>query len=231
MERFNQRLALAKEHRQRTGRPLVSLCYAQSLDGSLTIRRGQPLELSGPGSMKLTHHLRASHDAILVGAGTVLADNPRLDVRFVEGHQPQPVILDSRLRIPCDSYLVQNRRPWLASLEARFKEPGMEVAGALLVTLPQDEHGRVSLPPLLDRLAEMGINSLMVEGGAQVITSFLTQRMVDQVALTIAPLFVGGLNLLENLLAEPDGSGVFPRLDEVEFERLDSDLIVFGRIA
>jgi riboflavin biosynthesis pyrimidine reductase len=70
-----------------------------------------------------------------------------------------------------------------------------------------------------------------VEGGAQVITSFLTQGMVDQVALTIAPLFVGGLNLLENPLAEPDGSGEYPRLDEVEFERLDSDLIVFGHIA
>src|SRR5512133_2370683 len=90
----------------REGRPLVTLSYAQSLDGSLAAQRGTPLALSGPQSMELTHRLRAAQDAILVGIGTVLSDNPRLTVRLVEGSQPQPVILDSHLRFPLNANLL-----------------------------------------------------------------------------------------------------------------------------
>src|SRR5262249_24805677 len=79
----------AAEHHRYTGRPLVTLSYAQSVDGSIAARPGQPLALSGAQSMTLTHQLRAAHDAILVGIGTVLADNPRLTVRLVEGKNPQ----------------------------------------------------------------------------------------------------------------------------------------------
>ncbi len=90
LRRFRRSLA-------RTDRPAITLSYAQSLDGSLTTRRGRPLALSGPESYQLTHHLRADHDAILVGIDTVLADDPRLTVRGVRGEAPQPVVLDSRL--------------------------------------------------------------------------------------------------------------------------------------
>ncbi len=95
LERAKTVLVAAAEHRRRTGRPLVTLSYAQSLDGSIADRPGRPLSLSGSQSLTLTHGLRASHDAILVGIGTVLADNPRLNVRLVTGESPQPVIVDS----------------------------------------------------------------------------------------------------------------------------------------
>ena len=79
---FENWLSLADRHLEKTGRPLVGLCYAQSLDGCLTVRRGQPTALSGAQTKRLTHQLRAAHDAILVGSGTVLADQPQLTVRL-----------------------------------------------------------------------------------------------------------------------------------------------------
>jgi len=96
---YERWLAQAWRHHQDTGRPLVGLCFAQSIDGCLAAQRGQPTALSGPASARLTHQLRAAHDAMLVGVGTVLADNPHLTVRHVAGRSPQPVILDSRLLI------------------------------------------------------------------------------------------------------------------------------------
>src|SRR5574341_453241 len=119
--RLNSLPARAHEHRLRTGRPLVTLTYAQSLDGSIAARRDARLELSGPQTLRLTHHLRSTHDAILVGIGTVLADDPRLTTRLVEGKNPQPVIVDTHLRIPLTARLLQNpdSRPLLiASPEA-----------------------------------------------------------------------------------------------------------------
>ena len=103
--------ARAAAHHRRTGRPFVTLTYAQSLDGSIAADPGQPLSLSGPQSLLLTHYLRAAHDAILVGIGTVLADNPLLNVRLVEGKNPQPVIVDSQLRFPLDANLLRRHPP------------------------------------------------------------------------------------------------------------------------
>ena len=100
-------------------RPLVTLSYAQSLDGSIARERGKPLALSGPESMRLTHQLRAAHDAILVGIGTVLADDPQLTVRLVEGKSPIPVILDSRLAISPTARLFQNpKKPILVCFDS-----------------------------------------------------------------------------------------------------------------
>lgn len=227
MRAFDAWLAGAEEHRQRSGRPLVSLCYAQSLDGSITARRGQPTALSGTESSKLTHQLRAAHDAILVGVGTVLADDPLLTVRLVEGKDPIAVVLDSRLRIPVTCKLLA-RRPqetWIATTSAAPEEQraALQATGARLLLLEADDTGHVSLPALLSGLGEMGVNSLMVEGGAQVITCFLAGGWVDQLSLTVAPLFLGGLPALEQNLPIPS------RLQSLEYERLGDDLVVWGK--
>ncbi|MCK4899238.1 MAG: RibD family protein, partial [Anaerolineales bacterium] len=103
---IDELLADAKADSQSAERPLVTLSYAQSLDGSIAVRRGSPLSLSSPEAMTLTHRLRAAHETILVGIGTVLADNPRLTVRLVEGRNPQPIILDSHLRLFLDANLL-----------------------------------------------------------------------------------------------------------------------------
>lgn len=228
MQNYEDWLARAGRRAQATGRSLVSLCYAQSLDGCLAARRGEPLALSSPETLRLTHQLRACHDAILVGSGTVLADDPSLKVRLVEGPDPQPVILDSRLRTPLTSNLVRRAGgpAWIAT--TAHANPGhraaLERAGAELLALPEDASGQVDLPALLSVLARRGVSSLMVEGGAAVLSSFLAQDLADWVCITIAPLYVGGLHALGQALP------ALPRLQEVKYETRGEDLVVCGRL-
>src|SRR5512143_1701471 len=106
MQKFESWLAQADRQPSEKGRPLVSLCYAQSLDGCIAAERGRPTQLSGPETKQITHRLRALHDGILVGIGTVLADDPHLTVRHARGENPQPVVLDSRLRTPVEARLI-----------------------------------------------------------------------------------------------------------------------------
>ncbi len=233
---FEKLVAGAQEHRCRLGRPLVTLSYAQSLDGCIAARAGERLVLSGSESMHLTHQLRAAHNAILVGIGTVLADNPRLTVRLVQGQDPQPIVLDSHLRIPLEASLLQNsRRPWIACLEDADpkKSAVLESLGALVLRIPADNAGRVSVPALLERLASFEINSLMVEGGARVISTFLHLNMVDCIILTIAPVFLGGLRAVgqEAFTTSPRSASPYPRLQEIGMERLGNDLIVWGNLS
>jgi riboflavin-specific deaminase-like protein len=227
---FEKSLANAAAYCQASGRPLVTLTYAQSLDGSLAVQRGQTVVLSGPESLKLTHQLRAAHDAILVGIGTVLADDPRLTVRMAAGNHPQPIVLDSTLRISPQSKLVAEAvHPlWIATTKAApdDRRAALAARGVQFLDLPGGSQGGVLLPDLLFRLAGNGINSLMVEGGARVITSFLKQQLVNQVLLTISPCFVGGLPAL----SDPVASG-FPRLRDIQVELLGEDLIVWGTLS
>jgi GTP cyclohydrolase II len=227
MEPVQTWLAEAAGQRPAFERPLVTLTYAQSLDGCISARPGQPTAISAPESQRMTHELRAWHDAVLVGIGTLLADDPRLNVRLVSGADPQPVILDSYLRTPPEARLLQGqRKPWIitgqdAPLAAcRI----LEAAGARLVFMPLEAHGRLPLPAMLSALAGMGINRLMVEGGAQVIASFLQSRLIDQFVLTIAPRFLGGYHVLEG--ADP---ALLPRLEAWESRRYGDDLVLFGR--
>lgn len=206
-------------------RPTITLSYAQSLDGSLSAVAGQPLDLSGPESMLFTHQLRAAHDAILVGIGTVLADDPRLTAHRVGGPHPQPVVVDSRLRFPLTARLFAHPRGvWIATTDAAPAEAqqSLEAHGARVTRLPADEQGRVALLALRDWLGEAEIASVMVEGGAEIITSFLSEKLADRVALTIAPRFVGGLNALR-LPCDV-------RLHDVRYQVLGQDLIVEGTL-
>jgi len=230
LEQISNFLKAAEANKFATGRPLVTLTYAQSLDGSIAARPGRPLALSGPQSQALTHALRASHDAILVGIGTVLADNPRLNVRLVPGTNPQPVVLDSRLRFPLYAQLLRQngQPPWIATSQQADPER-QEVltrAGARILPLPTGPEGWIDLAALLNRLAELGINTLMVEGGAQIITSFLAARLVDQVVITIAPILVGGLRVVD-LFSLPHPFA-FPRLCRLTSEHVGDDLVLRG---
>jgi GTP cyclohydrolase II len=233
MERVEARLTEAASHRRWTNRPFVTLSYAQSLDGCIAARRGQPLALSGPQSLILTHKLRAAHDAILVGIGTLLADNPRLTVRLVEGKNPQPVVVDSRLRFPLDASLLQDHplSPWIATTDQADddRQRELETAGARVLRLPAQANGQVHLARLLEQLGELGLNSLMVEGGAGIITSFLSERLVDFLVLTVVPTLVGGLHAVDNL--EVSDPAHFPRLRHPGSEWLGEDLILWGDFA
>ncbi len=203
-------------------RPFVTLAYAQSLDGSIALP-GRQIILSGPEAAQLTHTLRAAHDGILVGIGTILVDDPRLTVRLVSGRNPQPIVLDSRLRFPLTASLLSHpdHPPWVAATAPDpERQAALAARGARVYHLPADAAGRVDLGALLDLLGQLGIRRLMVEGGASIITAFLKQRLANRLALTLAPRLVGGVKAVAAL----DAAGV--ELRNVHYRQLGTDMIV-----
>ncbi len=207
-------------------RPHVSLCYAQSWDGSITTSPGETLALSSEAGLRLTHQLRSLHDGILVGIGTVLADNPRLTVRAWEGRDPQPIVLDSQLRMPASSELCQRAEPhcWVLTTP----EADGERSDCDLIVVPGDEAGHVNLELALAALYERGIRNLMVEGGAAVITAFLQAGLADAIVLTVAPVLIGGYNAFDRL--DNSDKAPFPRLAPLHSQQLEDEIIVWGQL-
>jgi len=200
-------------------RPFVTLTYAQSIDGSIAARDGSPIRLSCDESMRMTHELRASHDAILVGVTTVINDDPSLALKYVNGVNPQPIVLDSTLRTPLTARLLKHPTPplWIAaSRPDPHRQSQLEALGARIIRVASDSQGHVNLASLLNHLYELGIKRLIVEGGAQVIRSFLAQPLADKLIVTISPRLLNGLRI------------PFPptSLHNVKYRQLGIDLIV-----
>lgn len=210
--------------------PVVTLTYAQTLDGCIALRRDRQLELSGNEARHMTHYLRASHDAILVGIGTVLADDPRLSVRLVDGNDPQPIILDTNLRIPLNARLLQNpgTHPWVISGAATDPEIEARVhaAGAEIIHVPLASNRLVNLALMLRDIYERGVKTLMVEGGARILTNFLVEELADWVVLTIAPVYARGLNAIDGDLLPQ--TGILARLSNVESQQMGEDIVLWG---
>jgi 3,4-dihydroxy 2-butanone 4-phosphate synthase/GTP cyclohydrolase II len=221
----------AADHHQRTGRPLVTLSYAQSLDGSITAQQGAPFAISSAESLQWTHALRAAHDTILVGIGTVLADDPTLTVRFAQGTDPQPVVVDSHLRLPPDAKVLQKHPTlWLAGTHAT-PEQRTRLNGAQILELPATASGQVNLDALFAELGRRGVQSVMVEGGAQIITNIWRQKLAHIAVITIAPILLGGLHSVRTPLFSANGNGLhFPRLHHTQIFRAGEDTIIWGSI-
>jgi 3,4-dihydroxy 2-butanone 4-phosphate synthase/GTP cyclohydrolase II len=229
-ERLLADLDRARARVARNGRPFVTLAYAQSVDGSIALEPGRPFPLSGPESMRLTHALRAAHDGILIGIGTLLADDPRLTVRLVAGRSPQPVVVDSSLRTPPGARLfngVPPRPALIAATDAadQARRAGLEARGAKVLQVPAWENGWVDLPALMGRLSAQGIGHLMVEGGARIITSFLRARLVDYAVVTVTPRFLGGMPALT-----ADERGSLPSMQSWAAHRVGDDLVLSGEL-
>ncbi len=179
-----------------TGLPWVLLKSMVSLDGRTASESGESRGLGSDAEQRLAHRLRAEHDAVLVGVGTVLADDPELTVRLARGRSPMRVVLDSELRTPLSSKLVSSARltPLLVATVStdRARAAALEDAGARVWRLEPGPDGRVPVEPLLRRLAHEGALALLVEGGATVSSAFLRAGLVDRVALGIAPVLLGG---------------------------------------
>lgn len=195
--------------------PFVTLTYAASLDSRIAAAPGQQTVLSGPVSKAMTHFLRTRHDAILVGSGTVLADDPRLNSRLAgatRDNQPRPVILDRRGRwdVPEDSRLFQTAKarkgkgPWVFYDPSALAEE-CEAQGKNAVTVAHERALRLirsggdphpwrgPWPNVMEELKRMGIKSVMVEGGASCINSLLTEspELIDALIVTVAPAYLG----------------------------------------
>ncbi len=215
-------------------RPFVTLCYAQSLDGSIAIRSGEPLALSGPESLQLTHQLRSIHDGILVGIGTVLSDDPQLNVRHWTGVDPQPIVLDSKLRIPANARLCQlsDKRCWVLTTfegESLANEgEGALIDGLEITALQSNAEGRVCLERALRLLRSKGITSLMVEGGASIITAFLKAQLADAVVVTLVPRLVGGYKAVSDLGVREKHR--LPEIAPLHTAQLGKDVILWGNL-
>lgn len=180
-----------------TGRPLVVLKAAMTLDGKIATASGESRWISGEPARALAHTWRAEVDAIAVGRGTVLADDPRLTVRLPDhpaARDPVRVVLDSRARLPLDAKVLAPPGAWVAcgrAVSAR-RLAALRAHGATALPLPTARTGRVAIRPLLRELARRGIASLLVEGGAELHAAFLAAGVVDELRLFVAPLVFGG---------------------------------------
>ncbi len=222
-------LEQVRSARRDDNRLLVTISYAQSLDGSLTVRRGMPVGLSGEEAMRMTHRLRSVHDAILVGIGTVIADDPQLNVRLVDGRDPQPVILDSRLRMPLECRLMRrtSNLPWIACAATveKSRQQVLRQRGADIIPLPRLGDRGLDLHAMLVLLFQRGIRTLMIEGGARVLTSFLGNRLADFAVITIAPRWLGGLNVISS-----PHSISLPGVSHPVYEPYGEDIVVAGEL-
>jgi diaminohydroxyphosphoribosylaminopyrimidine deaminase/5-amino-6-(5-phosphoribosylamino)uracil reductase len=179
----------------RRRRPLVTLKLAATLDGRIATRSGDARWISGAPARRLVHQWRDEMDAVMVGIGTVLADDPQLTCRRRGGRDPLRVIVDSRLRIPL-SAVVLTKEAAPATVVATVVSTGRKLAalrarGATVLSLP-GRGGRVSLRRLLQALGQRGIASVLLEGGATLAAAALREGLVDRLALFLAPRLIGG---------------------------------------
>ncbi len=215
-------------------RPHVTVSYAQTIDGRLATCTGSSQWISCPDSLGFSHGLRAKHDAIMVGVGTILADDPRLTVRLASGKDPLRVVVDSTLRTPLDAAVISDGAASgtiLAVTENAPDDRRREAAdlGARVLESPTDSAGRVDLEALLSELAAMDVRSVMVEGGAGLITALLRGRLVDRLAVCIAPKILGsGIEAVGDLGISDLADSV--TLDDVSVIPYGTDLILDGRV-
>lgn len=222
------------KHR-RTGLPFVTLKWAMSLDGKIAAQPGRPTAITGEAALKYAHTLRDTYDAVLVGVGTVLADDPQLTCRLPNGRNPHRVIVDSRLRTPSEAQIVTGalHTPTLIATTAAAplsRVDALTAAGIDVLVQPQ-RTGHVDLARLLDELGRRGILSLLVEGGGTVNASFVTQRLVDKVIALVAPRLLGGAHAPTPV----DGAGAAAawegtRLREIAVQRLGDDVAIEGYV-
>jgi riboflavin-specific deaminase-like protein len=235
---LNQRIESWLDSRKfsfpKKNRPFITLAFAQALDGSITSDQGSSVLLSNHLSNQLTHQLRSLHDGILVGIDTVLTDDPQLTVRDWPGKNPQPVVLDSRLRMPSKAKLCQHpdKSCWIFTTQdtSRFKiRQGTEI---FTVNKPVDtalENGMSDFVPLEEAMMLLwrkGMSSLMVEGGARVLTEFIKARLADAIVITIAPTILEGYKAFGDL--DIAAKCLSPEICPLYAEQLGSDLILWG---
>jgi 3,4-dihydroxy 2-butanone 4-phosphate synthase/GTP cyclohydrolase II len=174
-------------------RPYVVLKYAQTIDGRIATRTGDSKWISSEAERQISHALRAACDAVLVGVGTVIQDDPQLTVRMVPGVSPQRVVLDSTLRVPLTAKVLQTDAPTtiLSTERSAREQRSLLKARDVKVHLVAPGPDGVEVKAGLAALREEGVESLLVEGGAKVITSMLAAGVVDRLIVGVAPTIIG----------------------------------------
>ena len=221
----------------RTGTPLVTAKFAMSLDGKIATRTGDSKWITSAESRRYAHDLRRRSDAIMVGIGTALADDPQLTARDADGaplpSQPLRVIVDSAGRLPSDAALLAQPGDTLVAMAREDAGPRarLEAAGALVFAAGDDGRGddRVNLEALLSELGRREVTSVLVEGGGGLLGSLFDEGLVDRVVGFVAPVIIGGAGALSPV----GGSGAAMMADaaplsRARVERIGEDVVVVG---
>jgi diaminohydroxyphosphoribosylaminopyrimidine deaminase/5-amino-6-(5-phosphoribosylamino)uracil reductase len=219
-----------------TAVPYVVLKLGLSLDGRIASRTGASKWVTGPEARARVHLLRSQHDAVVVGIGTAMADDPRLTVRDAPGQSPLRVVFDTKLRLPVAGRLVQTAREvptWVicttdapSSNEEALIERGVEVLRA-----PPSAEGRIDPLGALQMLAARGIVTVMVEGGAELAGSLLAAAVIDELHCFIAPILLGPRGRPGAVdWAGPATPAEAPSIDEPQWEVCGVDAHVWGRL-
>ena len=213
--------------------PFVTLKFACSLDGKIATVGGESKWISGEESRKFAHHLRDINDAILVGVGTIWADDPSLTTRLVEGKNPIRVIVDSNARTPIDSKVVNDKsaRTIVAVTENAPPENISELKNRGVEIICAGNGKCVDLKILMRELAEREITSVLVEGGGTIHFSMLKENLVDKVLAFVAPKIIGG----KNALTAVEGAGFEKLFDAINLknftaQKLGEDILISSYI-
>ncbi|MDH4418854.1 MAG: bifunctional diaminohydroxyphosphoribosylaminopyrimidine deaminase/5-amino-6-(5-phosphoribosylamino)uracil reductase RibD [Acidovorax sp.] len=213
------------------GIPWVRLKAATSLDGATALPNGASQWITSPTARADGHAWRARACAVLTGIGTVLDDNPRLDVREVPTpRQPHVVVVDSQLQTPPDARLFMSGRACYiyTAIQNDAKKAALETSGATVICLP-NTHGKVDLSAMLRDLAARGVNELHVEAGHKLNGSLLREGLVDEMLIYMAPMLLGpGLGLAQMGPFEALAQGL--KLDFISVEQLGPDLRILARV-
>lgn len=220
----------------RIGRPWVMFKSAMSLDGKVATRSGDSKWISGEQSRALAHVWRAQSDAVVVGIGTALSDDPRLTARGQEfPRQPRRVVFDSEGRLPLQSVLVRGARELpltvvVSRAAPRSATDALEAAGAEIV-VATGANGPARVRSALDQLGASGVTSILLEGGPRLAGAFFDSGEVDEMRLFIAPVVVGGASARDPL----EGEGVeqiaeATRALSLECTAVSDDALLIARV-
>ncbi|MDH7499778.1 MAG: bifunctional diaminohydroxyphosphoribosylaminopyrimidine deaminase/5-amino-6-(5-phosphoribosylamino)uracil reductase RibD [candidate division NC10 bacterium] len=235
MEEESRRLNEAYVKWVTTGMPFVILKGAVSLDGKIATRSGESKWITGEAARQKVHQLRSEVDAVMVGIGTILKDDPQLTTRLPsgEGKDPLRIILDTALRLPPDSKVVRTDSQAGTLLVTSLLSPPEKLeelrsCGVEVWTM-EEEGGRIPLRPLLKRLGEREITSLMIEGGSELNAAALEEGIADKVILFLSPRLIGGASAPSWI----GGKGI-ERLEgcwslkNISLERVGDDIMIEG---
>lgn len=216
--------------------PFVALKLAVSLDGRIATRTGESQWITGEASRARVHALRATHDAVLVGVNTLLADDPLLTVRDVPGRNPARVVVDSKLRTPRDATLVKTAREIPTCLiTTTDASPGaaelLENEGVSIIRVPATAEGRCDMRAALKELAMREVVTVLVEGGAELAGSLLALELADELHVFVAPVLLGPRGRPAAVdWAGPAHVADTPRIKDPRWEICGRDAYVAGTI-
>ncbi len=216
----------------RNGRPFVTLKLAQTLDGRIAASNGDSKWVSGPAARRLVHRMRSETDAVLVGMGTVRADNPALTVRAVKGRNPYRVIVAGAGRFPAKCDLLDKNDDYRTVIAAEARLIGRLTKRAnchdvIFWEVKVTGNGLLDIRDLVRRAGEFGLQSLLVEGGESLATSFIKADLVDKYVVSVAPKILGqGIPSVGDLGRKKISEAI--ELKQTRIEQVGRDIVCSG---